>query len=372
MKTNVIILCHRFLDQATKEIAVGGVETYAYNLVKLNIELGHNVTVFQLGEKEEVYKDSNFTVSFCRTMQEIEKKYLNVKENYEIKILLSFEFGHLVKKHEKTIIVQHGVEFDGFTPTKSNSLFLFLQKLKSKYEFVKYKIRLKKILENSSRIVCVDLNFINYVRIFQRFERYEEKLKYIPNFAELSPKSLIDEKIKKDDGIVRIIIPRRFEYHRGILLYADVAEKLIHYYNNIQIDFIGNGTYEEYLKNRFSGIDNVRIYKASHFELLEIYRNADICVIPTLYSEGTSLSAIEAMANGCSVIVSNIGGLGNLVIPNYNGIICEPTEKAFFKATSQLIENTNERKMFILNAYKVVENSFSLKAWKQEWTSILS
>ena len=183
---------------------------------------------------------------------------------------------------------------------------------------------------------------------------------------------MIDEKIKKDDGIVRIIIPRRFEYHRGILLYADVAEKLIHYYNNIQIDFIGNGTYEEYLKNRFSGIDNVRIYKASHFELLEIYRNADICVIPTLYSEGTSLSAIEAMANGCSVIVSNIGGLGNLVIPNYNGIICEPTEKAFFKATSQLIENTNERKMFILNAYKVVENSFSLKAWKQEWTSILS
>jgi len=48
----------------------------------------------------------------------------------------------------------------------------------------------------------------------------------------------------------------------------------------------------------------------------EVYARADVVVVPSTAHEGTSLSAIEAIASGKPTIVTHIGGLGNIVIDN--------------------------------------------------------
>ena len=47
----------------------------------------------------------------------------------------------------------------------------------------------------------------------------------------------------------------------------------------------------------------------SQAELPRHYRDADICLVPTIAQEGLSRTSVEAMASGIPVIASRIGGL---------------------------------------------------------------
>lgn len=75
----------------------------------------------------------------------------------------------------------------------------------------------------------------------------------------------------------------------------------------------------------------------------EVYRRADIVLVPTCYSEGTSLSCLEAMASGCAVIATNVGGLPELIINRFNGLLIAPEAEALAEALTQLIEQPELR-----------------------------
>ncbi len=369
----VTILSHRCYNEQTLKVEIGGVETYAANLCDLFIQERWRVVVLQYASENKIIVNNDFLkVIGFKTSDEMRKAYdYTYAATSDLTIFLLFEYGIWCHPNRKSIIVQHGIEFDGYTCTKFNKSTAKIQQLLLKYRHCGYLRDLRKKLLLTNRIVCVDLNFVNYVRSTFRFERFEDKLCYIPNFSEVINENKLKEKLQRKKNTVRIIIPRRFEYHRGVTIYADVCEKLLSKYNNIEIAFIGEGHYEKFLHKKFDNVPQVSIYRADHEEVLEEYYRADICIIPTLYSEGTSLSAIEAMGNCCSLIVSNVGGLGNLVFPDFNGIICEPTVNAFYNATCQLIDNNTLRNKFIENAYHVAEQSFSLAMWKKRWLKVV-
>ncbi|WP_350563863.1 glycosyltransferase family 4 protein, partial [Psychrobacter sp. CAL346-MNA-CIBAN-0220] len=67
-------------------------------------------------------------------------------------------------------------------------------------------------------------------------------------------------------------------------------------------------------------------------ESFSVHKCQHIAIIPTLGSEGTSLSMIEAMAAGCMVISSNVGGLSNLIINGFNGRLVMPNTAEFTQA----------------------------------------
>ena len=104
-------------------------------------------------------------------------------------------------------------------------------------------------------------------------------------------------------------------------------------------------------------------------EMYKIYQNSDISVIPTLYSEGTSLSCLEAMASGNCVISTNVGGLPNLIISGYNGILVNPDQKELYDALVEVIVNHERRISLQKNALEVVK-VFSKKEWEKSWMKI--
>jgi glycogen(starch) synthase len=61
-----------------------------------------------------------------------------------------------------------------------------------------------------------------------------------------------------------------------------------------------------------------------HSEINSLYSIADVVIVPSIRSAGveeaTSISALEAMASGVPVIVSDIGGLRELVRNEVNGL----------------------------------------------------
>lgn len=58
-------------------------------------------------------------------------------------------------------------------------------------------------------------------------------------------------------------------------------------------------------------------------EVMELYRQADICVVPSVWNEPFGLVAVEAMATGRPVCASRVGGLQHIVQHDQTGFLFE-------------------------------------------------
>jgi glycosyltransferase involved in cell wall biosynthesis len=65
--------------------------------------------------------------------------------------------------------------------------------------------------------------------------------------------------------------------------------------------------------------------QANSAELLGLYRDADIFCLPTL-ADASPIAAVEAMASGLPVVVSNVGGIPELVDDGETGLLVRPND----------------------------------------------
>lgn len=81
-------------------------------------------------------------------------------------------------------------------------------------------------------------------------------------------------------------------------------------------------------------------------ELLELYRYADIFVLPSR-QEGQGRVLIEALASGCAVVATDVGGIPHIVQHQKNGLLVEPNnETALTRSLAQLVKNDDLRTKF--------------------------
>ncbi len=55
-----------------------------------------------------------------------------------------------------------------------------------------------------------------------------------------------------------------------------------------------------------------------------VYKNSDICVVPSLWREPFGIVALEAMSCGRPVVASKLGGLQHSIVEGKNGLLFEP------------------------------------------------
>ena len=107
-------------------------------------------------------------------------------------------------------------------------------------------------------------------------------------------------------------------------------------------------------------------------ESVLFHYNFDIAVVPTIFSEGTSLSLCEAMASGCFPIATHVGGMTNMLIDGYNGKLVYPSEGMLYKAIVDVLSlDKKDFCQIVLNAYATVQKSFSKEKWTLEWLSFI-
>ena len=74
-----------------------------------------------------------------------------------------------------------------------------------------------------------------------------------------------------------------------------------------------------------------------------IIKNSKLVIVPSQWWETFGLTVIEANALGKKVLASNIGGVSELVIDGFNGILCEPNNfEQFNKALRRLYFERND------------------------------
>lgn len=76
------------------------------------------------------------------------------------------------------------------------------------------------------------------------------------------------------------------------------------------------------------------------------------------------------MAFGKPIIAGLVGGLTDLILPGYNGLLIEITRENLKKAIVTLIENPDLRETLGRNAEEVAKY-FSKAIWEERWRILL-
>lgn len=358
---HVAILYDLYYDFFKESITIGGIQTYIADLAKICLDLKYKVKVFQMGDSYKTvsingYVVEQIQVKSCDYTNFFNKVYHSMSKD----TLVVFATETMVPKNlmnVKAISIQHGVYWDKPYRSSRNALRMFLSKAYRNYNIVRHIMGL-------TTLVCVDYNYVNWLRA--ETDNISTNLTVIPNYTKISPK------FKKKDNQINIIFARRLFEYRGTRVFTSAIKRVLNEYSSVYVTIAGTGPDENYMKHELADFCNVEFITYKSSESIKIHSDKHIAVVPTIGSEGTSLSLLEAMSAQCAVIASNVGGMTNIVLDNYNGLLVNAGDvDDLYYALKKLIENPGDLKRLSDKGYETVKQAFSYDRWMERWKNVI-
>lgn len=375
-----------FLDPQTKEFIPGGVQTYILNLGRLCQEQKWVPVVFQSSDRyfETVFEGIRVIgidtrkIPTKRRRRVLYHGALRCIDLGEDILIFAGDLWSVPCQHPRVLSIQHGVFWDlpldllQVLPTRFSQPLEKLILNRGWGAWLKRMViarRALRMFENCSNRVCSDYNFLNWYRTVSTGNHFGD-IWIIPNFVCFKIPD-IAERSESREGKIRILFARRFTRYRGTRLITEVANEILSIYPNVIFTFAGEGPEEAYLRSNFAGEDRVRFIKYLPDESLKIHLEHDISVVPSIGSESICLSVVEAMAAGCAPVATNVGGITNIILDGYNGLLVMPNASALTCAIERLIVDQNLRRSISLKAVETAREVFSLERWKTQWIEVL-
>lgn len=161
---------------------------------------------------------------------------------------------------------------------------------------------------------------------------------------------------------------------KGFQILADAAEKVIANYPGVRFVIGGKGGMLDNLRARveYMGISD-RVWFMGYMsdeDLNKLFIVSDAAVFPSLY-EPFGITAIEGMAAGTPVVVSDTGGLGEIVDHGYTGIkTYAGNSDSLAWGILEVLYNPDYAYMLRQNAYNKVLNVFNWDIIAQDTTKV--
>lgn len=358
------IIYNGYVDD-NKVLKIGGAQSYLNNLVNVLAFMGFAPNIYQKSKSDfaiQIGVSRVIGIADVHDSSGIIKSIEKESHNCE-KDLLIFGADTLICKHnfKHCISIQHGISWD----INENCS---ISKARNFYNIIKGSVRAIHMCQRfkwCNNIVCVDYNFLNWFRT--QVAHIDVNLTVIPNFAHVG-ESVIK---RNNENNVSIVFARRLIDYRGTKLFAKSIIEISKNNPKVLFTIAGVGPDEGWLHQYLDGMSNVRFTTYNHEDGVDFHSKYDIAVIPTKGAEGTSLSLLEAMAAGCAVIATNVGGLTNVVIDGFNGLLINPRENELIQALQKLINDNTLRQALSRKAYETVYEGFSYSRWTEKWISFI-
>jgi glycosyltransferase involved in cell wall biosynthesis len=170
----------------------------------------------------------------------------------------------------------------------------------------------------------------------------------------IRPPSLPEEAL-----VIGVVCALRPE--KGLLTLVDAFARVRPLRQQMKLVFVGSGPSlsEIQTRARERGISSDCVWEPVTAEVAKWLRTFDLFVLPSL-AEALSNALMEAMACGCPVIASRVGGNPELVRDGERGILFEPQNvPALAEALRRLIEDPSLRKTLGSNGERFIRHGFS-------------
>lgn len=203
----------------------------------------------------------------------------------------------------------------------------------------------------------------------KRFPDYSAKIRVIPMGVDLSlfKKRIVKKPVKYSKNRLLLFIGRLNE-QKGLQYLIRAVPEIIGYEPNVKLLIIGEGQYKKTLQDIATEKDaNAYIEflgALPHKDIAYYYNIADIFVMPSLSdktgTEALGLALLEAMASGCAVIGTNVGGIPYIIKNGSNGLLVEQkNSNELAKATITLLKDTKKSEKLAKNAKEFVRKNYS-------------
>lgn len=204
-----------------------------------------------------------------------------------------------------------------------------------------------------------------------RYLREAEKWNLRPRKRIITIFNFVDTEFYTPGGTGKktILCPRNLRHARGIDLAIRAMQKVNRSHGDAKLIILGEGPLKGEMQQLIGRLKvNAEIRSpVKGEELRRYYRQSAAVLVPSRYSEGTSLAALEAMACGKPVIVSNVGGLPDLVKNLETGLVVEPDAEEIGNAIIKVLDDKPLARRLGRSARQAAVSRFSSKTWCQSW-----
>jgi len=207
------------------------------------------------------------------------------------------------------------------------------------------KNEVKTIFQLPEDKICVIPNGVD----INKFKGIEKDYNYRRNFA------ADNEKI--------VFFVGRLVNEKGVQILLDAIPKIIANYKNVKFVIAGKGPQMDYLCGKAASLN---ISSNVHFtgyisdeDLNRLYKCADIAVFPSLY-EPFGIVALEGMIAKIPVVVSDTGGLGEIIEHGKDGMMSYTgNPNSLADSILELLLNPEKAKEITKKAFEKVENIYN-------------
>jgi glycosyltransferase involved in cell wall biosynthesis len=183
------------------------------------------------------------------------------------------------------------------------------------------------------------------------------------------------ERLGIAEGVVAIGCVARLEEqkgHRFLLQALALLNDDPEFTYNFKAILVGDGRLRKSLEEDAAalGVAACTVFLGTRQNIAEILRALDIYVMPSLW-EGLSIAMLEAMSASLPVVISNVGGVSQVIGNNEYGVHVPPGDAAeLAKAIRSLIEEPQRRAVLGARARQRVLDKFSMTAMLRALTQI--
>jgi glycosyltransferase involved in cell wall biosynthesis len=366
----------------------GGAMTYAIELMRFYYDSGYKIVVclpLSCQLKSMMDKIKLFNIE-CVTIHERWRGFKHFWRyspfNYLLDFILIFK---IYKKIKPDCIVVSNVCPESYlglailsTPFISiqHTYHLFFKPLNNSNFFVSnlfFKINnycLQKIFnKRTKRIIAV--SEFSKKQFLSSFFLPQENISVIYNYG-LRKNPFLS--VKSQNHKIQILTLAHVRAYKNPLVWIKVAEKVIKFLPEIDVEFIwcGDGELLEECKLIVNEINkNEKIKFIGFTKNTQVYYSlASIYFQPSLI-ESHGISVVEAMAYSLPCVVADMGGLPESVVNGINGYLVTPDNiNEMSQAIIALINNEKLRKKMGENSLRIYNEKFSYDIWKQKMNDL--
>src|SRR5574341_874475 len=218
------------------------------------------------------------------------------------------------------------------------------------------------------RVICTSQFMADEVKSY--FQVPADKVDIVPNGIDPAPFDALKESALKNFRIKWASPDERIVFSVGRLVQEKGAHLLVEAAPRVLVDFpktrfviAGMGSMSEFLEQRAQHLGiAARVVLAgfiSDADRNKLFKVADVAVFPSLY-EPFGIVALEAMAAKCPVVVSETGGLKEVVRHGETGIVVYPNSvESLAWGILHTLHRPDWAKARAQNAYRMVKQEYS-------------
>src|SRR5438876_7896376 len=220
------------------------------------------------------------------------------------------------------------------------------------------------LVEQSDGIICCSNYMLDHIQYV--LGAVKTKIRVIPNGVEASrfnngrQPQLIPTGVSEDRKTILYV--GRIVREKGIFTLLDAFEKLRKQGKDVSLVLVGEGPLKEDLaKEVLRRKLNDRVKLAGFVDekkLVSLYNSSDAFVLPSHY-EPFGMVALEAMASRVPVVVSDVGGLSEIVEDGVTGVKVPSSDPhALAEGILRVLDNRELSERLKENAYRAVQERY--------------